>query len=338
MSFREPYEAVLNGARLSVEEAEQAFGAIMEGGVEPLQIAAFLGALRARGETVDELTGAARSLRAKSHMVSAPEGAIDTAGTGGDFSHTYNISTAAAIVAAASGVPVAKHGNRAMSSKSGSADVLASLGIDIALPASVVEASIRDIGIGFLMATKYHAAMAHVAPVRKALAARTVFNLLGPLSNPAHAKRQLIGVFAPEWLEPIAEVAGRLGADHVWVVHGSGGLDELSTLGPTEVAEWKDGRMRRFQIDAVDYGLKRAELVMLQGGDAAQNAAALQRLLNGEESAYRDIVVLNAAAALIVGAKADTLDDALAQAAAAIDTGAAADLLSRWAHYGKEAA
>lgn len=333
-TFKDILEIALNGGSLTEQQAESAFTDIMSGTIEPLQIAAFLAALRTKGETVSEITGAARVMRAKAASISAPEDAVDTAGTGGDGLHSYNISTAAALVAAASGVPVAKHGNKAVSSKSGSADVLSALGISLDLPAKTVEACIKDVGIGFLFAAKYHAAMANVAPIRKALGTRTIFNILGPLSNPAGAKRQVIGVYDPKWLEPLAEVAGRLGGEKIWVVHGADGLDELSTTGVSYVAEWSNNSLTSFTMDASDYGLPRAKLEDLRGGDAIHNAKALKALAHGEPGPYRDIVLLNAAAAILVGGKASTLEDGISQAAAAIDEGRAAKILKDWAAYG----
>ncbi|MFZ5608887.1 MAG: anthranilate phosphoribosyltransferase [Pseudomonadota bacterium] len=335
-AFLIPYEAALAGRPLSSEAAEQAFDAIMSGMVDHLQIAAFLAALKVRGETADELYGAARVLRVKAKMVTAPAGAVDTAGTGGDFSHTHNVSTAAAIVAAACGVPVAKHGNKAMSSRSGSADVLKALGVNTDMTPAKAEACMRDVGIAFLMATHYHLATAQVAPVRRAMAVRTIFNLLGPLTNPAGAKHQLIGVYDPLWLEPMALVAGRLGATRAWVVHGADNLDEISTTGPTEVAEWRAGEVRRFTIDARDFGVTRATLAHLRGGEAKDNAAAIRRMLEGAPGPLRDITLVNAAATLVVADAVSDLQAGLAKASTAIDSGAAARLLTRWANYGKE--
>ena len=311
------------GATLSEAEAMAAFDTIMSGEASPAQIGAFLMALRVRGETVAEITAAARVMRDKATLVTAPEGAIDTCGTGGDASGTYNISPAAALVCAAAGVPVAKHGNKAMSSKSGSADVLAELGVNLNADMELVERAMREAGIGFLMAPRHHAAMRHVGPVRMELGTRTIFNLLGPLSNPAGAKRQLLGVFDRAWVAPLAEVLGRLGAVRAMVVHGSDGLDEITTTGPTDVAEWVDGAVRAYTITPEEAGLPRAAPEALKGGDAAYNAAALRAVLAGEAGAYRDIVLLNAAAGLMVGGRASDLKDGVAQAAAAIDSGRA---------------
>ncbi|MDR3441021.1 anthranilate phosphoribosyltransferase [Telmatospirillum sp.] len=320
---------VAGGQSLSEDEAERAFDIIMSGDATPAQIGGFLMALRVRGETVAEITGAARIMRAKATTIDAPSGAIDTCGTGGDASGTFNISTAAALVVAGAGVPVAKHGNRALSSKSGSADVLAALGVKIDADNSLVRESLWQNHIGFLMAPRHHAAMRHVAGPRVELGTRTLFNLLGPLANPAETKRQVVGVFAEMWVEPLAEVLGRLGAERAWVVHGSDGLDELTTTGPSSVAEWRDGRVHRFSVSPADAGLPQARPADLKGGDAAANAAALRRLLAGEKGAYRDIVLLNAAAALIVADAVSDLAAGVVMAARAIDQGSALATLDR---------
>lgn len=314
---------------LTEAEAEEAFDIIMSGDATPAQIGGFLMALRVRGETVAEITGAARIMRAKAHPMEAPVGAIDTCGTGGDASGTYNISTAAAIVLAACGVPVAKHGNRALSSKSGSADVLTALGVKVDAEMDLVKESLWSNNIGFLMAPRHHAAMRHVAGPRVELGTRTIFNLLGPLANPAGAKRQVMGVFALQWVEPLAEVLGRLGAERAWVVHGSDGLDELTTTGTSHVAEWKDGKVHCFEITPESAGLPVAAMADLKGGDAEVNADALRALLDGQRGAYRDIVLLNTAAALVVSDKAADLKQGVAQAAHAIDSGAANLTLNR---------
>ena len=320
---------VAAGERLSEAHAEAAFDIIMSGDATPAQIGGFLMALRVRGETVEEITGAARMMRAKATPIDAPPGAIDTCGTGGDASGTYNISTAAAIVVAACGVPVAKHGNRALSSRSGSADVLTALGVKIDCDMALVHECLWDIHIGFLMAPRHHSAMRHVAGPRVELATRTIFNLLGPLANPAATRRQIVGVFSDQWLRPMAEVLGRLGADRAWVVHGSDGLDELTTTGPSHVAEWRNGAVRTFDVSPESLGLTRAEPAALKGGDATTNAAALLGVLDGTRGAYRDIVLLNAAAALVVAGKSETLEDGLRSAGHAVDGGAARDTLAR---------
>jgi anthranilate phosphoribosyltransferase len=319
---------VAAGKRLSETEAEAAFEIIMSGGATPSQMGAFLMALRVRGETVDEITGAARIMRSKALMIDAPSGTIDTVGTGGDGSGSFNVSTATGLVVAGAGVPVAKHGNRAFSSKSGAADVLTALGVNIDCDMAVVRRCLWEVGICFLMAPRHHGATRHVGPTRVELGTRTVFNLLGPLSNPAGAKRLLVGVFAPEWVVPMAEVLGRLGAEHVWVVHGSG-MDEITTVGATTAAEFKDGRVRSFDIAPEDGGMPRATVDDLKGGEPAHNAALMRALLGGAEGPLRDIVLLNASASLIVAGKADGLKDGVRLAAQSIDSGAAAKVLDR---------
>jgi len=320
---------VANGAALSEKEAERAFDIIMSGDATPAQIGGFLMALRVRGETVDEITGAARIMRSKALHIDAPANAIDVVGTGGDASGTYNISTGASLVVAACGVPVAKHGNKALSSKSGAADVLTALGVNIETPMKNVEKAIKEANIGFMMAPRHHSAMRHVAGPRVELATRTVFNLLGPLSNPANAKRQLTGVFAKEWVEPVAQVLGNLGCEKAWIMHGSDGLDELTTTGKSYVAELKDGKVTSFEVSPEDAGLPLAKAEDLKGGDAATNAQAIFDLLDGKTGAYRDIVLYNAAAALVVADKANDLKDGVAQAAQAIDSGAAKRTLAK---------
>src|SRR5580704_19470092 len=272
---------VAAGRALSESDAEAAFDIIMSGNATPSQMGAFLMGLRVRGETVEEIAGAARIMRAKALAIDAPPGTIDTCGTGGDNSGTFNVSTASALVVAGCGVPVAKHGNRALSSRSGSADVLTALGVNIDADIAVVQRCLDEIGIGFLMAPRHHSATRHVAPTRVELATRTIFNLLGPLSNPANARRQLVGVFAPEWVMPMAEVLGRLGAEHAWVVHGSG-LDELTTAGSSTVAEFKAGKVSTFEIAPEDVGLPRAQIEALKGGEPAHNAALMRGVLEGE--------------------------------------------------------
>jgi anthranilate phosphoribosyltransferase len=317
------------GATLSQDDTYAAFDIMMSGDATPSQAGGFLMGLRVRGETVDEITGAAKAMREKATTVSAPPGTIDTCGTGGDATGTYNVSTAAALVAAGCGVPVAKHGNRAMSSKSGSADVLTALGVNIEADHAVVESTIADVGIGFLMAPRHHGAMRHVAGTRVELGTRTIFNILGPLSNPAGAKRQLIGVFDEKWLEPIAEVLGNLGSERVWVVHGSDGMDELTTTGASKVASLEDGKVSTFEVTPEDAGLPRADLADLKGGDPDENAAALRAVLDGESGAYRDIVAMNAGAALVVAGTADDIAAGVKMATKAIDDGAARAVLDR---------
>jgi anthranilate phosphoribosyltransferase len=322
-AFKPLIAKVAAGAPLTAAEAESAFDRILSGESTPAQTAGFLMALRVRGETVDEIIGAVRAMRAKMLPVETDPHAIDIVGTGGDNVGTWNVSTLAAILVAACGVKVAKHGNRAASSKSGAADVLTALDVKIGLPPQQVARCIEEAGVGFMMAPTHHASMRHVGPVRIELGTRTIFNLLGPLSNPASVKRQVVGVFSPGWLEPIAETLRTLGSERVWVVHGADGLDELSTTGPTEVVELKDGALSRFAVSPADAGLPETSLDELKGGDPAVNAVALKSVLQGARNAYRDIAVLNAAAGLVVAERAGTLADAARMAEAAIDSGAA---------------
>ncbi len=317
------------GATLTRAEALAAFEIIMSGGATPSQIGAFLMALRLRGETVDEITAAATIMRAKVARIHAPDEAIDIVGTGGDGGGTLNISTGAALVVAGCGVPIAKHGNRALSSKSGAADVLAALGVNIDADFALVERAIREAKIGFMMAPRHHSATRHVAPARVELGTRTIFNILGPLSNPALVRRLLVGVFAREWVRPMAEVLGNLGAERAWVVHGSDGLDELTTTGASFVAEWRDGKVTEFDVTPEDAGLARAVPEQLKGGDAAFNARAMRDMLAGGKGPFRDAVLLGAAAALLVADKARDLKHGVAIAAEAIDSGKAAAALDR---------
>ena len=317
------------GQALDAGEAEAAFDIIMSGDATPAQMGGFLMALRVRGETVDEITGAARAMRAKMLTIEAPEGAIDTCGTGGDGKGTYNVSTASAFVVAACGVPVAKHGNRALSSKSGAADVLAALGVNVEADMSLVWKALWEAGTCFLMAPRHHSAMRHVGPTRVELGTRTIFNMLGPLSNPARVKRQTIGVFSPDWVEPLAHVLKGLGHERAWVFHGADGLDELSTTGVSRVAELKDGEVTTFDVSPADAGLPTANLDDLKGGDAERNAHVLRAMLDGEHGPFRDIVLLSSAAALVVADKAPTLADGAAMAAEAVDSGRARDTLAK---------
>ena len=318
---------------LDQESASAAFSAIMDGGVDDEDIARFLVQLADRGETVDEIAAAASVLRGRASTIEAPAGAIDVCGTGGDGLHSLNVSTAVAIVVAACGVPVAKHGNRAASSRSGAADVLAELGVDVDAPAEKVEACLHELGIGFLFAAKHHGAMARVAPVRRAIGRRTIFNLLGPLANPAGVTRQLVGVPATRWVEPIAQALARLGCERAMVVHGSDGLDELTVTGDSVVAELSAGEVVGSFVSPLEAGLSVWPLSDLTGGAPAENAVALRDLLTGARNAYRDIVLLNVAGALNVAGVVDGWAPGVARAADAIDSGAAADLLSRWASY-----
>lgn len=314
---------LVDGQVLTEAEAQDFFAACLRGEPTPAQVAAAVTALRIRGETVPEIAAFARAMRAAAAPFETPFDVIDTCGTGGDGAHTFNISTAAALVLAGVGLKVAKHGNRALSSKSGSSDVLAALGVDLMASAERQKQALDQAGICFLFAPAYHGAMRHVTPIRAEIGFRTVFNLLGPLSNPAGARRQVMGVYDPRLLEPLVEVLGRLGATRAWTVHGQG-LDELTTTGPTDVAEWKDGAVRRFQITPEDAGLPRASLADLRGGDAEENATALRALLTGAPGPYRDVVLLNAAAALVVADRASDLKDGVTIAARAIDDGSAA--------------
>ncbi|WP_298099360.1 anthranilate phosphoribosyltransferase [Brevundimonas sp.] len=325
--FKPLLAKLVDGRILSADEAHAFFAACLRGEPTPAQVAAAVTALRIRGETVEEITAFATAMREAARTLDHPYDAIDTCGTGGDGQHTFNISTAAALVLAGAGLKVAKHGNRAMSSKSGSSDVLSVLGVNLQAGPAQQRRSLDQAGIAFLFAPAYHGAMRHVGPVRAEIGFRTVFNLLGPLSNPAGAKRQVMGVYDPRLLEPLAEVLGRLGATRAWTVHGQG-LDELTTTGETEVAEWKDGAVRRFTVTPEDAGLLRADLAALRGGDAEENALALRALLDGATGAYRDIVLLNAAAALIVADRAADLAEGAALAAAVIDDGRAARALA----------
>lgn len=327
--FKELLAKVASGASLDGQEARTAFDIVMSGEATPAQIGGFLMALRVRGETVDEITGAVASMRAKMLRVEAPAEAVDIVGTGGDVSGSYNVSTCAAFIAAGAGVPIAKHGNRALSSKSGSADVLAALGINLDLDPAGISRCIAKAGIGFMFAPAHHAAMKHVGPARVELGTRTIFNLLGPLSNPAGVNRQMVGVYAEEWVEPLAHVLRNLGSTHVWVVHGSDGLDEITNTGPTTVAELKDGEIRLFEVSPQDVGLPIANPADIKGGDAQTNAAAMRAVLDGAKNAYRDIAVMNAAAAFVVAGKVETLAEGVALAEATLDSGAARAALDR---------
>ncbi len=319
-----PYIArVAAGEPLDAALAADAFRLIMSGEATPAQIGGFLMALRVRGETPEEIAAAARVMREKGQHIRAPEDAIDCCGTGGDGAGTLNVSTAVAFVLAGAGVPVAKHGNRAASSLTGAANVLAALGVEVEAPPAVMERALHESGSCFLFAPLYHAAMRHVGPARQELGTRTIFNLVGPLSNPALVRRQLVGVFSPGWVEPVAAALDRLGSQRAWVVHGTDGLDEISISAPTLVAELDGGTIRRFEVTPEDAGLRRAEPGSIKGGDAETNAAALRALLGGTGGPYRDVVLLNAAACLVVAGRAATLRDGVTIAARSIDDGAA---------------
>lgn len=318
---------VVAGERLAFADAQAAFTIIMGGQATPAQIAAFLVALRMRGETVDEISGAADVIRSKCLPVKAPKGAMDIVGTGGDGVGTLNISTATALVVAACGVPVAKHGNRAVSSKSGTADVQKALGINVDAEFSRIERALSEVNIGFMLAPRHHESFRHVGPVRAELGVRTIFNILGPLCNPAGVKRYLLGVYAPEWVRPVAEVLAKLGCERAWVVHGAGGLDELSTLGANKVSVVDKGQVRDLVVSPADAGLPVSTLDQLKGGDSAYNAGRLNALLGGEHDAYRDIVLFGAAAALQIAEKVQDLREGVTMAAAAIDSGQARQTL-----------
>ena len=320
---------VADGNSLTADESSQAFELMMSGEATTAQIAGFLMALRVRGETVDEITGAATTMRAKATPVAAPSDAIDVVGTGGDAKGTFNISTCSALVVAGCGVPVAKHGNRSVSSKSGAADVLEALGVNLTIPPEQVSACIEAANVGFMFAPAHHAAMKHVMPARLDLATRTIFNLLGPLTNPAGAKSQLLGVFSKQWVLPLAHVLKNLGSTHVWVVHGSDGLDEMTTTGSTHIAELKGGAITEFSINPNDAGLEVANPDDLIGGDAQQNAAAILDVLSGTPGAFRDIVILNTAAALMIAGKVQNIHEGALHAAKAIDTGTAGAALDQ---------
>jgi anthranilate phosphoribosyltransferase len=327
-AFKPLIAKVATGLPLTRPEAEVAFGQILSGASTPAQTAAFLMALRVRGESVDEITGAVCAMRAKMVAVPPVPGAIDVVGTGGDSSGSWNVSTLAGLLVAACGVPVAKHGNRAASSKSGAADVLQALGVKVGLSPAGVSECLAKTGFAFMIAPAHHPSMRHVAPVRTELGTRTIFNILGPLSNPAGVKRLLLGVFAASWLEPIAETLRDLGTERAFVLHGSDGLDEITTTGETEVVELNAGKITRFTITPEDAGLARATPESLKGGEPSQNAAALRAVLEGEKNAYRDIAVLNAGAALLLADKVKTLKQGAEMAAAAIDSGKAKALLA----------
>ena len=319
-----PYLSIIaRGQTLSSTDMSAAMITILRGESSDAEIAGLLLGLRARGETVEEITAAAKVMRDFAIKVEAPPDAIDTCGTGGDGANTVNISTAVALVVAGCGVPVAKHGNKAASSLSGSSDILSALGVKLDIAPAQISRCIREANVGFMFAALHHGAMAHVAPVRKALGVRTIFNVLGPLSNPASAKRQLMGVFAPDLLRPAAEVMHALGIERAWVVHGADGLDELTTTGPSHVASLVNGEIKEFDITPEDAGLARNKIAELRGGAPEENAKALRRLLQGEPGAYRNIVILNAAAALVISDVASDIKDGAARAAEAIDSGAA---------------
>lgn len=314
---------------LPLDKATRAFQIMMNGGATPAQMAAFVTALRLKGSTVEEITAGAIALRAKAKTIRCPEGAIDPCGTGGDGRRTYNISTAVAFVLAAAGIPVVKHGNRSVSSSSGSADVLEYMGVNLDADAPVLENCLKETGIAFLMAPKFHPAMRHIAPIRQELGFRTIFNLLGPLVNPAKPDFQLMGVYDKKWVEPCAKVLKELGTKRAWVVHGHDGLDELTITGPSFVAELNESDIRTFTITPEDAGLAPGLLEDIKGGSVEENAKALQNALSGMESTHRRAVLLNAAAGLVIAGRVVDLRDGVTKAAEAIDSGRAYNILMK---------
>ena len=324
-----PYIGKAATGALSREEAAEAFDLLLSGEATPSQIGGFLMALRVRGETPGEIAGAVTAMRSKMLPVTAPDDAIDIVGTGGDASGSYNVSTAASLIVAGTGVKVAKHGNRALSSKSGAADVLTALGVNIELRPEDIARCIALAGVGFMFAPAHHGAMRHVGPTRVELGTRTIFNLLGPLSNPAGVKRQLLGVYARQWLQPMVEVLKTLGSTRIIAVHGSDGLDEITTTGPTEIVSLENGEISHGVITPEEVGLRVATPDDLKGGDAAHNAVALRAVLEGEKTPYRDIALLNAGAALLVAGRVRTLDDGVALARESVDQGKALATLNR---------
>ncbi|WDI31094.1 anthranilate phosphoribosyltransferase [Hyphococcus flavus] len=331
--FNKHLARAISGAPLNASEMREAMLELFSGNASDIEIAGFLAALRTRGETVEEIAAAAQTMRDLALSVDAPEDVLDTCGTGGDGAGTYNISTAAALIAAGCGVRIAKHGNRAASSKSGSSEVLEALGVKLDITPETIRACIDNANVGFMFAALHHKAVRHVAAARKGLGVRTIFNVMGPLSNPANAKRQVMGVFARDLVRPIAEVMPHLGVTRAWVVHGSDGLDELTTTGPTYVAALENGAVTEFEVTPEDAGLPNAKPEDLVGGEPQQNADAILRLLNGDKGPYRDIAVLNTAAALVVADKAPNINAAARMAEKAIDTGAAKSALEKLVKY-----
>lgn len=329
-AFKPLLGRLADGATLSEDDASAFFAACLRGEPSPAQVAAAVTAMRMRGETVGEITACARAMLSAAILLDHPYEVIDVCGTGGDGLHTYNISTAVSFVVAGGGLKVAKHGNRALSSKSGTADVLAALGVNINAGPDQQRRALDEAGICFLFAQAHHGAMRHVSPIRAELGFRTVFNLLGPLANPARAKRQVLGVYSERWVEPLAHVLGALGSERAWVVHG-GGMDEMTTTGETQVAELREGQVRLFRVTPEAVGLPRADLADIRGGEPAVNAQALSDLLDGRRGAYRDIVLLNAAAAFLVGDKVETLRDGVVLAGEVIDDGRARRTLQKLA-------
>lgn len=329
MTMQSVLQKISIGQNLTVDEMRTIMNTIMSGDATPAQTGAFLMGMRMKGETADEIGAAVSIMREKMIPVSAPADAIDIVGTGGDGGGTYNISTAASIVVAASGVPVAKHGNKALSSKSGSSEALLALGVKLDLAPDMISKCVTDAGIGFMFAPNHHPAMKYVGPARVEMGVRTMFNLLGPQSNPASVKKYLLGVFDKQWVEPVAQSLLSNGATSAWVVHGSDGLDEITTTGSTYVSAIENGAVRSFEISPTDVGLPIAQAQDLVGGDPEHNAAAITALFDGEKSAYRDIVVLNAGASLLIAGHVDDLQSGVEQAQKLIDTGAAKQALSK---------
>ncbi len=327
--LRQMIQKVATGATLTEEEARIALEQMTDGAATPAQMGAFLMALRVRGETVEEITGAVQMMRARMHRVPVPEGAVDIVGTGGDGHGTFNISTCASLVAAGAGVRIAKHGNRRASSLSGASDVLTELGVKLDGPFEVITRCVEEAGVGFMWAPLHHPSLKHWAPVRTELGFRTIFNLLGPIANPAGVKRQVVGVFSWQWVEPLAEVLRNLGSEHVWVVHGQDGLDEITTTGPTDVAEVKDGKIRVFEVTPAEAGLPVAKLDDLKGGSEKENAAAIRDVLAGKHTPLRDVALMSAAAAMIVAGKATSLREGVELGIRSIESGAAGTALDR---------
>jgi anthranilate phosphoribosyltransferase len=325
--IREAIKMLIDNLSLSEAEMAECMKEIMEGKATDAQIGAFLTGLRIKGETIEEITGAARIMREKAITIKAPEGVLDTCGTGGDMSHTFNISSTTAIVVSACGVPVAKHGNRSVSSQSGSADLLETLGVKIDLSPEKVETCLFETGFGFLFAPLFHPAMKYAIGPRKEMGIRTIFNILGPLTNPAGARRQLLGVFADNLTETLAMVLGNLGAIDAMVIHGEDGLDEISISDATKVSRFKDGRVENFFIAPEDFGIRRKEIDLIRGGNKEENAMITLSMLKGERGPKRDIVLMNSAAALMVAGKAEDFRTALLIAADAVDSGVASEKL-----------
>ena len=328
--FPQLIEKLVRHEDLTTDEAAQAMREVMEGRVAPSALAGLLAALVMKGERPEEIAGLARTMREHAVQLTTPPGDVfDTCGTGGDRSGTFNVSSAAAVVVAACGVKVAKHGNRSVSSRCGSADLFEELGVNVAAPPLIVEQTLRDANIAFFFAPTFHPSMRHAAPIRKEMGIRTTFNLLGPLTNPAGAARQIVGVPRPELTQVMARALMLLGANRAWVVHGAGGIDEISTTGHTKVSECRDGAVHTFFVHPGEFGLAKASPSDLRGGDAVANASIVRSVLDGRRGAPRDIVLFNAGAALLVAGRVSSIREGIAQAVAAIDSGAAKDTLDR---------